>query len=72
MSKYYSHGMPPYVYNWTGRAYSANQQGSMVRSELGGVMDVVKSPLGIGALILGAVVLYPKIFGSGRVSVRKR
>jgi len=72
MSKYFSHGMAPYVYDWRGRAYSANENGSRVKSELSGVMDVVKSPLGIGALVVGAILLYPKVFGSGRVRVTRR
>lgn len=81
MSKYFSYGMKPYVYEWAGRA----APGSKVSSELGatsgcscaekleGVLDVVKSPLGIGALLIGAVLLYPRLFGSGQVRVvRKR
>lgn len=72
MSKYFSHGMAPYVYDWRGRAYGANQQNSMVRSELGGVMDALKTPIGIGAVVAAAIVIYPKLFGSGKVRVRGR
>jgi hypothetical protein len=74
-SKYYSHGMAPYVYDWRGRAYAASQNGSQVRSELGGLFDGITHPdkyVPLGLAAVAAYVAYRHFFGSGRVRTVKR
>ena len=72
MPKYYSHGMAPYVYDWRGRAYSANENGSRAKSELSGTDSTFGSVLTLGAMAVGGYLLYKRLFGSGKVRMVRR